>query len=487
LAFPLMAPTEPEEVSFEPGDLGLGNFDGKSFKFHSFPLPKEVDSDGEVDGVSFHQTMGRMVIHFPMVDDLHSISEQDLEVKLSCFSVEVLAAGKQISKLCKELHADVVRSLCWWEVEDHDSGSRVLVIFLAKAEHRAWDSPFRAPDKFVQRKAYPYRLQAKRPEDPTEDELKQLQILPRLDWKERSKHLSLGLWPRDFFRELHSAEDDKCIQVTISLDGEAMDSTKGRIPLEELFNARVTADSLMVTLGADSLPLCSLKLNGECVPELSAWLLTWRDPDTGFERNVPDESLCRLPVLRFGLWKAEQSRHVWGQIFTERLTCQRRQQFDPRPNRREAENLLRLLTGGNHDPGVTKQEKAHFAKKLCTDVEATEQGSEVLLKLQMEETFLQRCLVQQVNPYQAITIRFSDRFIHIGFRADLIYEVCLLGLGGRFEAVKSQKFNPNDCSLRITLKKAKDSCQPWEPIFSHVEPWQAQQVVSTQCGFFEGL
>eukprot|EP00440_Ansanella_granifera_P061952 gb/GFBE01067168.1/.p1 GENE.gb/GFBE01067168.1/~~gb/GFBE01067168.1/.p1 ORF type:complete len:527 (+),score=106.83 gb/GFBE01067168.1/:1-1581(+) len=478
----------------------VGAFDGSTMQLRSFPVcyrwqagqsGKAKQDSGTVNGVQYQQTMGRILLTFPLTGAHQDLDEDDFKVEMSCWQMKVSTReGKTvISDLTQDFYDDILRELSWWKVEvTHPaSNERALIIYLAKANHRAWSGPWFEGGLNPHKKGTfswgemqvsgsivkELRIDSEslRPVEPGEPE----------DW---NHEICTALTPEQICTGTGQMESETDFHVVIHLDEEALDGATARVPLEEIFAADVTADSLTVYLRGDSFSICAGKFAGLCVPELTTWQIRHVR-----RRNLPEGCDIKAPAffnpaLCIRCIKAKPHSGMWGDVFEE-LQCS---QFGlPRERIDWEERVWRsmVLAPGNH---LNKAAKAQRAQALCTRVETSQDLllNRVLILLHLEAQLPQLCQQFKLEMSTLFTLKVSASIVSVGFVADSEYLVCLGGLGGSCvpEASSLELFmdegseEANEAPhpvIKLGLSKAECSRGRWSEVFTRWQPWQLSQ------------
>jgi len=95
---------------------------------------------GDADGVEWIQSMARITLSYQMDAD---VKQEDIEVKLAGFQIEVSVRGEKQKHLTGELQ-DLVRSppSSWWILSGDEGFPKTLIIQLMKLKHGAWGGPW---------------------------------------------------------------------------------------------------------------------------------------------------------------------------------------------------------------------------------------------------------------------------------------------------------------------------------------------------------
>eukprot|EP00439_Symbiodinium_sp_Y106_P082475 s636_g21.t3 len=316
--------------------------DGTVFRLRSFPivyrwqLPAQRES-GQVDGVHYAQSMGRsqaakMILTYPLRDSNMDLDEDDIKAWTASNAWLTLERAKQVEMSCwqlLEVYDDILRDLSWWKVDTAQSNpqDKALIIYLAKARHRSWASPWypgalnphkksifgwterQAPKGVL--KGLKIDVEAFKNIEPGEPE-------DGADW---NHEISTAMTPEQICTGITVSESESLVQVVIHLDEEALESATARVPLEEVFAADISAEMLSVYLRGDSFSICAGRFSGKVVPEKSNWQIS-----SVRRKNLPEGCTVKSPAfynpaLRIMLSKAKESFGNWDEVFQDFQCC----------------------------------------------------------------------------------------------------------------------------------------------------------------------
>lgn len=487
----------------------IGVFDGTRFALRSFPVwyrwrevpnqNKKRPESGIVAGVEFVQTMGRIILSYPLRDQMGHLKEEDFLVELSCWELRVSVRDdmgmsktgfKPISALSGELAADVRRNLSWWKIAD-DGGklSRRLVIYLTKLEHRAWKGPWFTDPLNIHKKGHFGWTQ----QHTTQQLMKSLKLDDETmsplepgepqDW---DKEICTGIAPQRLCTGIDDDEEDsRFIYVIIHLDEEAMENVMGRIPPEELFAANVEAGYLEVLQRGDGFGICWGPLAGKVIPDQTTWEIT-----SVRRKNLPKESNIKCPAffnpaLKIKLVKAKDPAknpnviEYWGHAFSE---INRPYMEPPRERVPWTARVQRALVLSPGAPLNTPL-KAQRALKLCTSIESSQDLllNRVIVILHLEERLVELAARYMVDLSTFFSMKVGERILEVSVVADAEFTMCVGGLCGSCvpDATSWEIFtakNPDGegehLAIRIFLTKADHCRGPWADAFTRFEPWQ---------------
>jgi len=500
MAVTVMAPVEATHAVEKSPQAALlqsstGAFDGRCFYLRSFPIwyrwrqvnhnisasPSKHES-GNINGVRFTQTMGRMELVFPLQGANSELDEDDFKVELSCWQVKVSAEGRAIPELSQDVYDDIHFDLSWWKVATDMPGmpGKCLVLYLSKLAHKAWPGPwFVGP--LNPRKKLHFSWNAKQV---SQEVVKALRVdsesLRKIDPGEPedwSQEICTGLTPDQLCTGVDSEENARFIFVVVHLDEDALESATAKVPLEELFAANVTADTLVVFLRGDSFFICSGPLAGKCVPELTTWEIS-----SVRRKKLPEGSDIKCPAfynpaIRIRLVKAKGSEGSWGSAFEEMQSLS----FQPPKERTSwSERVQRAMVLSPGAP-LNGSAKAERAQALCTNVEFSQDLllNRVIILFHLEEKLAEICSKFGVDPNTFFSMKVSERMIQVNVVADVEYTLCAGGLGGAcvpdasvWELFTDQSLGKEHLVLKLSLAKAESSRGRWAEVFTRWKPWQ---------------
>lgn len=474
----------------------LGAFDGTTYHLRSFPVHyrwaasghKEKSESGSLNGVDYQQTMGRMVLTYPLTGNMQAFDEDDFKVEMSCWQLQVSAGGKAISELTGELFADILRDLSWWKVDDNNESSRdrTLVIHLTKATHRAWAGPWYAGGSLNPHKKQTFAWGPLQVSSSIVKELRvdseSLRSMEPGEPEDWSHEICTALTPQQICTGLDLSESEKELQVIIHLDQQALTGATARVPLEEVFAADISADSLAVSLRGDSFGICSGRLAGLCVPELSTWQVR-----SLRRKKLPKECDIKAPAffnpaLCIRLTKARTHQGLWGDVFQD-MTCT---EFSlPREEIDWEERTFRCmaLAPGNHGNAAAKAQRA---QALVKRVECSQDLllNRVIIQMHLEEQLPGLCEKFRLQMGQLFALKVGATVVSVSFVADCEYLMCLGGLGGACvpessswevfmdEGGEEEGAHP---VLKLGLAKAEHCRGRWSEVFTRWQPWQLSE------------
>jgi len=293
---------------------------------------------GMVDGLEWSQTMGKVVLKYPLEEGTKA---DDVQVQLSGFGVAVSIAGKKLAALTGNFTGNVNLKRTWWEAEaeavkrrgrgiDAASKKLTLVISMAKVEHKAWPKLWYEGDMkhpaLKGRYAWTQEMQRQNQESAQERGLLQ-DVQPgkpeeALAPLENDPALETGLFPTpsdkfmfapdELVVGVSTTQDVRTITIRIVFDGEALRVAQETVALEDLVAADVWEDRVSIFLrGDDQNPILCGQLWSTCVPHLSSWKMT---SDDSFRQRQAD-FIAAVPVLQITITKSDEAQCRWNKIF----------------------------------------------------------------------------------------------------------------------------------------------------------------------------
>lgn len=439
---------------------------------------------GTVKGVEYQQTMGRMVLMYPLEDN---VDEDDLKVEMSCWELKVSKSGSQIPALCQETYDDIHRDISWWKVEapKEKSNERFLLIYLAKANHRPWTSPwFDGPLNYHKKQLFAWHeLQGSR------DVLKGLKIdsesLKTIepgepeDW---NHEISTAMTPEQICTGIDIMESENMVQLMIHLNEEALDGATARVPLEEVFAADVSPSEVWVFLRGDSFTLCNGRLAHPVRPAQSSW-----QTRSVRRKNLPEGCNVKAPAfynpaLLISLVK--ESSGTWDKVFQDFHHCNYGMPRDRIEWSERVQRCMVLLPGAPNN----KVGKASRAQALVKRVEATQHSllNRIIILFHLEDKLTKLCESHRVSMHDLFTLMIGERSVQLNFVADSEYAMCWGGLGGACipHSASMEIFMDGEEShpvLKLGLAKAENSKGKWEEVFKQMQPWELSRALLEDC------
>mmetsp|Transcript_31521 Transcript_31521/g.80378 ORF Transcript_31521/g.80378 Transcript_31521/m.80378 type:complete len:543 (+) Transcript_31521:132-1760(+) len=454
---------------------------------------KDRPEEGYVNGMHYHQSMGKMTLWWPLEGTDADLTEDDLLIMMSCWEISVhvgrdlnvgrtgkISGGRIIGALSGEFFQDVMRKLCWWEVVEHEDGSRWLAIYLYKQQHKAWKGPwYTEPLNFHKKSSFPWSDHYVRPKDWAPDE-NLSKVEPGVP-QNMDQDLCTAMVPERLCTGIDAAdEDENNAWVLVHLDEEALHMVTSSVPMEEIFAADVESDSIAIFLRNEGFGVCWGKLKGLCVPELTTWEIT-----SLRRKNLPPSSNIKCPAfynptLRITLTKAGGYQNIWGGVFAE---MQSPNFAPPRERMPWTERIQRALV---LSPGAPLKEsiKADKAKQLCTRVEATQDTvlQKATLMMHLQEGLHEIAFKFKLDLGTFFSMKVAEKMLEVSVIADTEYVMCVGRLGGDVQPSKTaweiawERDSPNSekghLCLKISLTKAPSSKGKWDEVFRKMEPWE---------------
>ncbi|CAE7378575.1 unnamed protein product [Symbiodinium natans] len=222
-------------------------------------LGQQIGSVDDVNASGQHELLQlvRMVLTYPLIDKNVDLDEDDIKVEMSCWQLKVSRkGGHTISELSKEVYDDILRDLSWWKVDkvQEHSQEKALFIYLAKARHRSWTSPWYPGALNPHKKGIFAWKENQAPKGILKDlkidveSYKNIEPGEPEDW---NHEISTAMTPEQMCTGINVNESEACVQLVIHLDEEGLESATARVPLEEVFAADISAETLSVFLRGD--------------------------------------------------------------------------------------------------------------------------------------------------------------------------------------------------------------------------------------------
>mmetsp|Transcript_26788 Transcript_26788/g.58254 ORF Transcript_26788/g.58254 Transcript_26788/m.58254 type:complete len:531 (+) Transcript_26788:81-1673(+) len=493
-----------ETPTWESNSLGV--WDGQAFYLRSFAIwyrwrmeaaaraAKKPES-GELHGVHFQQTMGKMTLWYDLATLGEVYTEDEVAVEMSCWQLEVqvgkdlgiaknrVSGGRKVEALTGELFADVRLHLSWWELQS-EGASCWLVIHLTKLDNRAWPGPW-FTDCFNPHKKTCFPWSDRQTMSTVKEENEKISRKWPGPPQDLEKELSAGMLPENLCTGLDEEEDELYAIVIVHLDEANMERANGRVPMEELFSADVQSERLELYLRNDSLGICVGTFKGRVDPQFSAWEIT-----SVRRKNLPKGSNIKCPAffnpaLRIKLAKAQSHRGFWGGVFAERQTVD----FQlPQERISWTDRLQRALVLSPSAP-LKPAVKAEKAKAMCTRIECTQdtvtQRANIILHLEggLEELAFKF----KLDLTNFFALKVGERLLDVAVVADAEFTMVVGRLGGAvepdkttWEIVREKDALGSDkehLAIKISLAKAMGSRDRWTQVFEPLEPWQVSDLM----------
>jgi len=480
----------------------LGIWDGQIFYLRQFPVWyrwKQVGNhmtgmpeDGSVNGVDFQQSMGRMVFWYPLGQHQANISEEDVHVDLSSWEMQVmvgsdvthvkgkLSGGQRIEALSGELCHDIRVPLSWWEVTYDEYDAPWLALYLVKRMHKGWTGPWFAGA------LNPHRRQtfSWNAYQPNEIKTEEDTLAPKKSGapEDLDKQLCSGAEPTNLCTGVDMSEDEWHAYITLHLDDAAVELASGRIPMEELFSADISHDSIAVFLRNEGLNLCYGSLKGSIEPQFSSWevksVRRWK---------LPKNCNIRCPAfynraLCIKLVKAQGAQYLWDGVLENPVMPE----FElPRERMSWTERVQRALVLA---PGAPLKEhvKIKRAAEMCVSIDCSQDTvtRRANITLHLFEGLEELAEKYRVDLETFFALKVSEDMIEVNIVADCEYVMCVGALGGKIKQEKTtweisrEKSSVNDKQehlvLKISVAKAEGSTKRWDEVFRKMEPWEVQ-------------
>mmetsp|Transcript_132276 Transcript_132276/g.411176 ORF Transcript_132276/g.411176 Transcript_132276/m.411176 type:complete len:887 (+) Transcript_132276:84-2744(+) len=337
---------------------------------------------GVVDGVEWIQTMGKIVLKFPLEE---GTKEDDVKVQLSGFSVQVTVGGKKIPALTGSFTNNINLKKSWWEAEaeavkrrgrgvDASSKKLTLVISMTKESWKTWQKLWYEGDMkhpaAKGRFAWTQEMQRQNQEQAQEvGLLQELQpgrpqeaMLPL----ESDPALETGLFPAksdkfmfapdEMVVGIDASQDLRTVTIRIIFDAEALRVVQQSVALEDLLAADIWEDRISIFLrGDDQNPILCGQLWSTCAPHLSTWKIT---SDDSFRQRQADFSLS-VPVLKITITKSDEAQCRWNKIF--KRCWQHRLMLK---NYDELEAMLNMLQEDANTGNLSYEDRDELQKRL---------------------------------------------------------------------------------------------------------------------------
>jgi len=435
--------------------------------------------------------MGRMILTYPLRDSNMDLDEDDIKVEMSCWQLLVSRKdGKgKLTDLCKEVYDDILRDLSWWKVDTAQSNpqDKALIIYLSKARHRSWASPWYPGALNPHKKSIFGWTERQAPKGVLKglkidvEAFKNIEPGEPEDW---NHEISTAMTPEQICTGITVSESESLVQVVIHLDEEALESATARVPLEEVFAADISAEMLSVYLRGDSFSICAGRFSGKVVPEKSNWQIS-----SVRRKNLPEGCTVKSPAfynpaLRIMLSKAKESFGNWDEVFQDFQCCS----FGLPRDRIEWDERVRRCSVLSPGCPNNRVGKAQRARDLLKKVETSQDLllNRVILLFHLEDKLLQLCDTHKLHLHDLFSMRVGAKDVQVNFVADSEYPICFGGLGGYcvpeastweiFMDEGSGEDGPHPV-LKMGLAKADTSRGRWQEVFTQWEPWQSAKAM----------
>lgn len=282
---------------------------------------------GDADGVEWIQSMARITLSYQMDAD---VKQEDIEVKLAGFQIEVSLRGEKQKHLTGELQ-DLVRAppSSWWILSGVEGFPKTLIIQLMKLKHGAWGGPWFTGQLHPKKKGRFWwnpvaKAQAEEEEKliklnqyravpagrPDEDDTAWYPPTPSSVFTPLSDKYFCS--PDDLVIGTNVKQDKRNIYLYIHFDKEALDFFEAQVPYEDLFAADMGPNSVYVFMrGDDQNPIINATFAGMIAPEATTWKMTTEET---FRRRQKSQG-SPSPALMITICKSEGYFYEWAQVF----------------------------------------------------------------------------------------------------------------------------------------------------------------------------
>jgi len=285
---------------------------------------------GDADGVEWIQSMARITLSYPMEADA---TQDDIEVKLAGFQIEVSFKGTKLKQLTGELQ-DLVRAppKSWWILAGDEGSPKTLVVQLMKLKHGAWGGPWYSGQLHPKKKGrfwWNETARAQALEEEKSIKLNLYEVIPpgRPDeddsaWYPPAASGELGIFsplsdkyfcsPDDLVIGTNVKQDKRFIYLYIHFDNEALDFFEQQVPYEDLFAADMGPNTAYVFIrGDDQNPIINATFAGLIYPDGTTWKMTTEET---FRRRQKAQG-SPSPALMITIPKSEGYIYEWPQVF----------------------------------------------------------------------------------------------------------------------------------------------------------------------------
>lgn len=282
---------------------------------------------GDADGVEWIQSMSRMTLSYQLDAD---VTQDDVELKLAGFQMEVSVKGSKLKPLTGELQ-DLVRSPpnSWWLLAGEEGSPKTLVVQLMKLRHGAWGGPWYVGQLHPKKKGRFWwnpvaKVQAEEEEKkiklnkyetvppgrPDEDDTAWYPPTPASVFSPLSDKYFCS--PDDLVIGTNVKQDKRHIYLYIHFDNEALEYFEQQVPYEDLFAADLTMNSVYVFIrGDDQNPIINATFSGFINAEETKWKMTTEETFRKRQRSQGSAS----PALMLTIPKAEGYCFEWQETF----------------------------------------------------------------------------------------------------------------------------------------------------------------------------
>lgn len=483
------------EIAVSQGDVSaLAETKGDAtdfFSLRSFPVVYRWNMTGKsrqfgnVNGVDFQQTMGRMVLSYPLEKD---VDEDDVKVEMSCWQLQIKIGGKPITELSQETYDDIHRDLSWWKVDSDKElpNVRFLLIYLAKANHRSWTGPWYDGPLNPHKKSHFGWNHIQGAKDVLKglkidsEALKNIEPGEPEDW---NHEISTAMTPEQICTGIDVMQSENSVSVVIHLNEEALDGATARIPLEEVFAADVSSEELSVFLRGDNFTLCRGRFCERVAPKTSSWQIR-----SVRRRHLPEGCNVKSPAFynpALIITVAKDKVIPWDKVFQEFQHCNFGAPRDRIEWSERVQRCMVLLPGSPNN----KVGKASRAQALVKKVDASQDLllNRIIILFHLEEKLPKLCENHRVLMHDLFTLMIGERSVQLNFVADSEYAMCWGGLGGAcvpqsasMEIFMDGEEEPHPV-LKLGLAKANSSRHRWDEVFTRMQAWQVSQAMLEEC------
>jgi len=271
--------------------------------------------------------MARMTLSYQIEAD---VTQDDIEVKLAGFQIEVSLKGSKLKPLTGEMQ-DLVRGApkSWWVLAGDEGSPKTLVIQLMKLKHGAWGGPWYIGQLHPKKKGrFWWNAVAKEqaeqeekliklnkydvvpPGRPDEDDTAWYPPTPSNVFTPLSDKYLCS--PDDMVIGTNVKQDKRFIYLYIHFDKEALDFFEQQAPYEDLFAADLGPNTAYVFIrGDDQNPIINATFAGFINAEAATWKMTTEEVFRKRQQALGSPS----PALMLTIPKAEGHFYEWDRLF----------------------------------------------------------------------------------------------------------------------------------------------------------------------------
>mmetsp|Transcript_107607 Transcript_107607/g.195745 ORF Transcript_107607/g.195745 Transcript_107607/m.195745 type:complete len:682 (+) Transcript_107607:130-2175(+) len=419
-----------------------GFFDGENFYLRCHAAVPET---GSVDVMEFAQSMGKIMLRYPLVGDELALARQGgLEVKMSCWQVEVSlkAQGRKAEKIeaiSGDLYDDIRVNLSWWMLEENEEEKDwkvTLLLVLIKKRHRRWHTPWSEPSPFNthRKKAFPWRKDMQMPKPPQAEEEEKLAKMEPGNPEESGggRHAKIqDVAPQELCTGVDTEKEDaETISVIVHLDEEVLETLTEHVPFEDIFGADVGPTFLQAfvrTTSGDNRIFWG-DLAARVIPEYS----TWHYLPSVRRRHLPPDSgvmnPCYYnPALRIRLVKDLPHGTVWGSAFREGCltTAKLRPPRDPLPwEERQRRRIQALMPPAPPPKPPPKEEakpkepsEAEVAVQMCKKVDSSQDAEWAYVVVILQDTLERTARETKTGLEEFFGVRIYENYLEVFTKA----------------------------------------------------------------------